>query len=184
MIAHHLPHRRLRHVAERLRHVADVEEVGAGVLDPELHDPLDHGHVEIAGQHHRLRPRLRRVRSELGALAGARGTEPELHLELSLHGHLGHGLHERYLQVRPGLGRARIGAEPLDDADLVRLDLVVPRDEQDERTGDRQEREARAGGQPRHGRQAHLHGGAADAAWVRGPAASHVRLLGSVKVGV
>jgi hypothetical protein len=86
--------------------------------------------------------------------------------------------------VWPRLGRARVRAEPLDDADLVRFHLVVARDEEDERAGDGQEREAGAGGQARHGRQAHLHGDAANAAWVRGPAASHVRLLGSVTIGV
>ena len=55
VVADDLAHRRLGHVAERLVHVAHVEEVLLGILDPVLHDPLDDGDVEVAGEHHATR---------------------------------------------------------------------------------------------------------------------------------
>ena len=70
VVAHHLAHGGLGHVAERLGHVAHVEQVLARVLDPVLDDPLDHRDVQVAGEHQRLAQRLRRVGGELGARGG------------------------------------------------------------------------------------------------------------------
>jgi hypothetical protein len=132
VVADHVPHRRFRHVAEGLGHVPDVEEIGLGIPDPELHDPLHDRDVQVAGQHQRLCLGLGRL-GELGPHAGPRGAEAELHLELALDRHFGDALDpERQLEVGSRVRGANVGPEPLDDAHLLGLDLVVGREEEEE----------------------------------------------------
>ena len=61
------------------------------------------------------------------------GAKAELHLELTLHGDLGHRLDaERRPQMKARLGRAVEGAEALHHRHFVRLDLVDAGDEENE----------------------------------------------------
>ena len=118
--------------AERRGDVAHVEEKGLRVPDAELDDPLHDRDIEVPGEHQGLRLG-RGGLGELGLHVGPCGAEPELHLELALDRDLLDGLDpERELQVRAGLGGAHVGAEALDDPHLLRLDLVVAREEQEQ----------------------------------------------------
>ena len=118
-VPHHLAHHRLVHAPERLREAADLEEVPVGIGHPVLHDPLDHGDVQIAGEHDRLvREALLRVPGPGGRL---RRAESELFFELALDRHPHDLFDERQLDVETRLGRADVPSEAEHDADFLGL---------------------------------------------------------------
>ena len=138
VVAHHLAHGRLRHVAEGLGHVAHVEEELARVLDAVLDDPLDHRHVQVAGEHHAPRRASPAWSARTRCAMPARTVrKPNSILSWRCTGTLvtvstPNGI----LKCGPGLGGAHVRAEPLHHAHLVGLDLVVAGEQKDE-DGDR-----------------------------------------------
>jgi len=120
-VTHHRPHHGLVHVAEGLGDISDLEEVLVGIRDAVLSDPLDDGHIEIAGEHQRLTFEI--AVSIPGAHPGLDGLESELLFELALDRYLEDLLDGgRELEVESRIGGSIELAEAEDDTDLLGLD--------------------------------------------------------------
>jgi len=80
--------------------------------------------VEIAGRHDCFTGELGSRWSEFGAHVRLDRPEAELLFELPLYGYFADILDERQLDAKARLAGANVAAEPEDDTDLLRLDLL------------------------------------------------------------